>query len=274
MQQIINFFINNKNFLLFLLLFSLSVFFTIQSHSYHKSKFVTSANFFSGTLYSWGNDISSYFGLRKENEKLLEENSRLRNRLQKLKQEIPLEKADSSLVGLDFIILPAEVINNSYTKTNNYLTLKAGSKDSIAPEMGVITSRGIVGIVDQVSENFSSVMSVLNSKSSISVMLKSSGHFGSLVWDGKDPRTMQLIDIARLAPVAVGDTVTTDGRSTIFPKGVPVGKVTDFNLDQSENYYIIEVELFNDMTSTENVYVIENTRKEEIKSLEAASENE
>ncbi len=274
MQQIINFFINNKNFLLFLVLFSISVFFTIESHSYHKSKFVTSANFISGNLYSWSNDISSYFGLRKENEKLLEENSLLRNQLQKLEQEVPLETLDSTLMALDFIVRAAEVINNSYSKTNNFLTLKAGSKDSISSEMGVISSKGIVGIVDQVSTNFCSVMSLLNSKSSISVMLKSSGHFGSLVWDGKNPRTMQLIDIARLAPVAVGDTVTTDGRSTIFPKGIPVGKVADFNLDQSGNFYIIEVELFNDMTSTENVYIIENTRREEIITLEAASENE
>tara|TARA_R110000850_G_scaffold254614_1_gene380134 strand:+ start:16843 stop:17667 length:825 start_codon:yes stop_codon:yes gene_type:complete len=274
MQQIINFFINNKNFLLFLVLFSLSVFFTIQSHSYHKSKFVTSANFVSGNLYSWSNNVSSYFGLRTENEKLLEENSRLRNQLQKLEQATPLETLDSTMMALDYIVRPAEVINNSYSKTNNYLTLKAGRKDSISPEMGVITSKGIVGIVDQVSTNFSSVMSVLNSKSSISVMLKASGHFGSLVWDGKDPRRMQLIDIARLAPVAVGDTVTTDGRSTIFPKGILVGRVADFSLDQSENFYIIEVELFNDMTRTANVYIIENTRKEEIITLEAASENE
>lgn len=273
MQQIINFFISNKNFLLFLFLLVISLGLTIQSHSFHKSKFVSSANFVTGGIYTIKSDITTYFGLRKENELLLEENSRLKNLLQLSgKEEVAL--SDSTLFGLDFVYRPAEVINNNFSKGNNYLTLKGGKNQGIKPAMGVITSNGIVGITDQVSSNFSTVLSILNSKSSISVKLKASGHFGSLVWNGREPNVLQLIDISRQAHVALGDTITTDGRSTIFPKGIPVGTVKDFTLDQSENFFIIDIALFNDMTRTENVYLIENKRAEEIKELEALSNDE
>lgn len=273
MQQIINFFIRNKNFLLFLFLLLLSLIFTFQANTFHKNKFVSSANFVTGNIYIIKSDITTYFGLRKENELLLEENSRLKNLIQLLETE-SVALTDSIYDLLDFVYRPAEVINNNFSRRNNYLTLKSGEKDSIKPAMGVISSNGIVGITDQVSTHFTTVMSILNSRSSISVKLKSSGHFGSLVWDGKDPHVLQLTDISRLAPVAVGDTITTDGRSTIFPKGIPVGTVRDFRPDQSQNFFVIEVQLFNDMTRTENVYVIENRRAEEIRELEATIPND
>ena len=81
MQQIINFVIRNKSFLLFLLLFGLAVSLTIQSHSYHRSKFITSANWFSGGLYNGYSSITSYFKLRGENNRLVEENQQLRHQL-------------------------------------------------------------------------------------------------------------------------------------------------------------------------------------------------
>lgn len=273
MQQIINFFIRYKNLLLFLFLLFISLLFTFQTHTYHKSKFVNSANFFTGNILSVKNDITGYFGLRGENRQLLEENMQLRNQLQFFKDE-EITAVDTSVMNIQFRYRTAEVINNNYSKTNNYLTLKAGTKNGIASEMGVITSNGIVGIVDQVSKNYATVLSILNSKSSISVKFKNSGHFGSLVWNGTDPNTLQLIDISRLASFAIGDTITTDGRSTIFPKGLPVGTVADYTTDKSGNYYIIDIALFNDMTNLQNVYVIENQWKEERTHLETNTSNE
>ncbi len=208
MQQIINFFIRNKNLLLFIFLMTISIGLTLQSHTYHQSKFVHSANYITGNLFSVKNEITGYFGLRKENEVLAEENNTLRNLLQQYAEStsITLVAADSLIQEIPYTYRTAEVINNNFSRTNNYLTLKSGSKNGIKTEMGVVTSLGIVGIVDQVSENFSTVLSILNSKSSISVKLKNSGHFGSLVWDGKHPDKLQLIDIARLADIAKGDT--------------------------------------------------------------------
>ena len=140
--------------------------------------------------------------------------------------------------------------------------------------MGVITSKGIVGIIDNVSNNYATVQSILNTNSQINAKLKSSNHFGSLVWNTKDPNMVQLIDIPRLAPVKIGDTITTGGRSTIFPKGILIGTINDFTLGKDENYYNLNIKLFNDMTNLEHVYIIENTDAEEIKLVEKGKEDE
>lgn len=115
-------------------------------------------------------------------------------------------------------------------------------------------------------------MSILNSNSRINAQLKKTNHFGSLVWNGKDPNVIQLTDVPRQAPVQVGDTIITGGRSLIFPQGVLIGEVAEFTLDQNESYYTLHIKLFNDMTNIGHVYIIENENKEEIKALEAINE--
>ncbi|WP_298498043.1 rod shape-determining protein MreC [uncultured Algibacter sp.] len=267
MQQIINFIIRNKNLLLFLLLFGLSLLFTIQSHSYHKSKFINSANFLTGGVYNSVNNISNYFDLKSQNQLLSEENRRLRSLISNTGIESDSIFIDSISFGKSYRFFSSNIIKNSYSLNNNILTLNKGENDSIKQDFGVISSKGIIGIIDKTSRNYSTVISILNTTSRISAQLKKSNHFGTLTWNGKDPKFAQLIDIPKIAPVSKGDTIITSGRSSIFPKGVRVGIIEDFFLDQAENYYEINVKLFNDMTSIEHVYIIENVNKEEITNL-------
>ena len=275
MQQIINFLIRNKNNLLFLLLLFISLFLTIQSHSYQKSKFISSANFLSGGIYSWTSNINSYFYLEEYNLRLLEENERLRSRLSTYEDSLEIKSyIDTTYAEGKYIFRASEVINNNYAKVDNYLTLKSGARDGIERDMGVVTSRGIVGIVENVSPNFSTVISILNSNSRINAQLKESNHFGSLTWNGEDPNHVQLTDIPSVAPVSIGDTIITGGRSLIFPKGIPIGRIEDFSLDQSESFYNISVELFNDMTNIGYVYIIENTQQAEIRRLQNLTKDE
>ena len=268
MQQIVNFLIKYKNTLLFLLLFVLSLVFTIQSHSYHKSKFITSANFLTGGVYNLKNDIDEYFHLKDYNQRLVEENKMLRAKLEVL-NERKLDTVFQDTLGNSspFKFTLAKVIKNQYSNLDNYILINKGERDSIYSDLGVVTSRGIVGIVEESSSGFSRVISILNSNSAISVQLKNTNHFGSLVWNGRDPNIVQLEEVPRLAPIKKGDTIATDGRSFIFPKGIPVGIVDDFELDQNQSYYKINVRLFNDMTNVGYVYIINNQNLEEIKSL-------
>ncbi|WP_339893194.1 rod shape-determining protein MreC [uncultured Algibacter sp.] len=267
MQQIINFIIRNKNFLLFLLLFGFSLLFTIQSHSYHKSKFINSANFLTGGVYNSINNVSSYFNLKSQNQLLSEENKQLRSLL--LNNGINADSifVDSLMFGKSYRFYTSNIIKNSYSLSNNVLTLNKGKTDSIKQDFGVISSKGIIGIIDKTSNNYSTVISILNTTSSISALLKNTNHLGSLIWDGDSSEFTQLTDIPKIAPVKIGDTIITSGQSSIFPKGIPIGVVTEFKLDQAENYYEINLKLFNDMTSVEHVYIIENVNKEEIKNL-------
>ncbi|MBT9187469.1 rod shape-determining protein MreC [Zobellia russellii] len=269
MQQIINFIIRYKNFLLYVLLMIVSLGFTIQSHSYHQSRFFNSSNWITGNILETSNDVSTYFGLDKENEKLMQENEYLRKLLFN-KKEIDSTILDS--VQLTYTITTGKVIKNSFADPRNYVTLNKGKKDSVKPDMGVITSKGILGIVENTSNNFATVQSILNEKSNINAKIKNTDHFGSLVWDTKRYNVVQLVDIPRLVPLTIGDTIVTGGMSSIFPENIPIGTIRKFDLNTSKSFYNIDVALFNDMTNIKNVYIIDNSYREEILELEKQTE--
>jgi rod shape-determining protein MreC len=273
MQQIIFFFIRNKNFLLFLLLFTTSVLLTINSHSFHSNKVATSANFLSGGIYSIKQNFRDYFKLKSQNDILVEENKRLRQLLSNPQPGANTNSLDSTNILWKYNFVAAGVINNSYSKSKNNLTLDRGLKDSIGIDMGVISSRGVVGIVNSVSRNYATVQSVLNSNSQINAKLKNTDHFGTLVWQNVSPFEATLIDIPRQVEFSVGDTIVTDGKSTIFPEGILIGSIKDYKLALNEDYYELTISLFNDMTNVRHVYVIRNKDASEIKQLENALEN-
>ena len=134
--------------------------------------------------------------------------------------------------------------------------------------MGVVSNKGVVGITDRVSKSYSRVISILNTKLNLNAKLKKSNHFGVLNWDGMNYTSIQLKDLPKQSPVNIGDTIVTGGNSFIFPKGVLIGEVSSFKLDDTQNYIEIEVNLFNDMTNLKNVYIIKNNHKEELKGLD------
>lgn len=267
MQQIINFFLRNKTFLLYLFLLFLSIVFTIQSHSYHRSRFINSANFLTGGIYNSVNNIQSFFNLREQNQLLQEENNYLKSILYNADGYLQSTFIDSTRFYGNYKFTPARIIKNSYAATNNVLLLDKGKKDSIKQDFGVITSKGILGIIDNTSNKYATVLSILNTNIKISAQLKNTNHFGSLVWDTKSPNMVQLTEIQKIAPLKKGDTIITSGRSIIFPKGIQIGTIESFKLDDAENFYTINVKLFNDMTDIEYVYVIENINREEINEL-------
>jgi rod shape-determining protein MreC len=214
--------------------------------------------------------ISEYFNLKKVNNELLAENTFLRNRLeqkQKITSTLDLTVIDTLTYFQKYTFSSARIINNNFTKAFNYITLNKGGRDSLYKEMAVINGKGVIGITETVSPNYTRVQSVLNKNSKLNARLKNSRYFGSLKWDGQDYRILQLTDIPRQAPVKIGDTVETDGKSTIFPEGILIGKVVGINNDTAVDN-VIDVKLFNDMSNVGPVYIIKNLHKYEIKEIE------
>lgn len=274
MQQIVNFILKNSNRLLFLLLLLFSLFLTIQSHSYHKSRIISSANFLSGGVYDKINNISEYFSLRSQNDALALENAQLRSVLLNAKDTTSIHKYDS-IKGLNQSdIIVSKVIHNSYDSHENYLTLNSGSLQGVKSDMGVINSRGIVGIIDDTSLRYATVVSILNTKSQINAKIKKSNHFGSLIWNAKSTGFVQLIDIPRLAAIRKGDTIVTGGQSVIFPENINIGTVDKIFIDNKTNYYTLNIKLFNDMTDLGHVYIIKSKDREEIINLENKEEKD
>ena len=268
MQQIFNFILKNSNRLLFLLLLVLSFSFTIQSHSYHKSKVISSANFFTGGIYEKINNVDEYFGLRTQNAELAQENARLKSLLFNQKDTTKLPQIDSIKGVKKTAIIVSKVIHNSYSIQENFITINNGEVSGVKPNMGVINSAGIVGIVDKTSKNYATIISVLNVNSKINAKIKKSNHFGSLVWNGKSTGFVQLIDVPRLAGVRKGDTIVTGGQSIIFPENIGIGTIDKVYIDNETNYYTLDIKLFNDMTNLGYVYIIKNKDTDEVHRLE------
>lgn len=274
MQQIFNFIYKNGNLLLFLMLLGISFSLSIQSHSYHRSKFISSANFLSGGIYEQINSVNEYFNLKVQNDELAQENAKLRSLLFDKKDNTSISKLELNKELLPQNIIVSKVIHNTYDSHENYLTINSGSLKGIKQDMGVINSLGIVGIIDNTSRNYATVLSILNVKSQINAKLKKSNHFGSLTWDGKSTGFVQLTDVPRLASIRKGDTIVTGGQSVIFPENINIGVIDRIKIDNQTHYYTIEVKLFNDMTNLGHVYVIKSKDREEIINLEKREEKD
>jgi rod shape-determining protein MreC len=217
-------------------------------------------------------NIRDYFSLHSENRKLAEENARLFNNLNSsfaaLQTDLvyPGDTVSRRLFGY----YTARVINNSVNKQFNYLTLDKGLKDGMRPDMAVINTDGIVGITKSVSEDYTSVLSVLNKDLVISAKIKNSGYFGPLSWSGNSTEIVTLVDIPHHVKIAEGDTIITSGYGGIFPEGIMIGTIQDFKL-KGGNYFVIKVKLSNDFRKVNYVKVIRNYEKSEIDSLENAA---
>lgn len=268
MQQIISYIIKNSHRMLFLLLMVIAISLTIDSHSYHKSKVISSANFFTGGIYSEINSVNEYFDLKTKNDELASENARLKSLLFNLNDTTTTVVLDSLKGVKKTDLITAKVIKNSYSVHENFLTIDGGSNQGIAPDMGVINSAGIVGITETTSAKYATVISILNTKSQINAKIKKSNHFGTLIWNGKSTGFVQLIDVPRLATVRKGDTIVTGSQSTIFPENINIGTIDKIYIDNETNFFTINVKLFNDMTSLGHVYIIKNKDKKEIEDLE------
>lgn len=265
MQLVLYFFKKFRFLLLFLFLEVIAFIFILQHHSYHKSEIINSSNFITGSIHSKTDKINQYFHLKEENIRLLEENTQLKNWIEKNKPTIL--KPDSLTTQYHYKF--AKVIKNSYLKLNNILTLNKGEKHGVKQDMAVVNSKGIIGIIKNTSSNFSTVLSVLSNQFKVNVKFKNSNYFGSLTWNGHSYSMVQIEDVPRQAKIAIGDTVVI-GNSAIFPENIPVGTIKNFKLENNI-YKQINITLFNDMSALGYVKIIENKHKKEQITLENLS---
>jgi len=192
-----------------------------------------------------------------------------------LKNKIETNKIDlsDSISGVKFTYSTARIINNSINKQNNYITLNAGSNEGIQREMGVITKDGVVGIVASVSNNFSTVISLLNTNLKVSAKHKRTGFYGSLYWDGLNYREVILSEIPQHVNLVEGDTIVTSGYSSIFPPDIPLGTIKEFDL-KGGNFYIVKVKLLSDFKRLDYVCIIKSHLAAERKIIENEKQNE
>ena len=272
MSHLLRFIVKHHFLILFLLIEIFSLFLLFSANPYQKVKFYNASHRLSGKISARVENIRDYFSLHYENRQLAEENSRLYNRL-KSSYAIPLLDTtftSDSVARRKFFYLNSRVINNTVNKQYNFITLDKGYRGGVSPDMAVISAEGIVGIVKSVSEDYSSVLSLLNRDFTVSAKIKKNGYFGPLSWNGNSTQHATLIDIPHHVDLAKGDTIVTSGFGGVFPEGLMIGVISSFRL-KGGNYYEIRVELSTDFRRLDYVQVIRNIARPEIDSLENAS---
>ena len=210
--------------------------------------------------------IRYYFNFRTENDRLTAENLQLR---QQLSRYAAVQRALDSMevvVEPEFTYFGATVVRNSVDRQHNFLVLDRGSDDGVEAGMGVVTSRGVVGIVSAVSRHYSYVISLLNTEQSVSAKLAGSGAFGPMTWTGVSPRGAVLREIPVHIQTAPGDTVYSSGFSTIYPPDIPLGTIEKSTIRQGSSQELT-VSLLEDFRSLHNVYIVKNNRRQELEEL-------
>jgi len=287
MRSIFQLLIRSGGFLAFAMLEVLCFYLIVRYNEPRAEIYNYSAGRMGGAIQKRWQHYADYIGLQERVDSLAAENSRLENlwRNSRLIQ-IPyrdtflLTIADSILLGDSLLIrkhvrpafdyIPAEAISNSINLNNNWIMLNRGRRDGITPNSGVITTKGLVGIVRLVDEDFCMAMSLLHRQVKISAMLKREGAFGSLIWEDEDPQVMTLKFIPKHIEVHKGDTVVTSGFSQMFPRDAMIGTVIDSpaTIDPENPYFFaIRVKLRHDMSKTKDVMIVKNLFASQIDSL-------
>jgi rod shape-determining protein MreC len=262
--------------ILFVFIESFAIFLVVQYNDYQRSCFINSSSALSGHINQMFSGLNQYLGLRRQNESL---NRQLAIEKAKVAEAYHINKITplniyDSIYSQQYQYIPCQVVNNSVNRSNNYLTLNAGSNQGVGAGMGVVSSEGVIGIVKDVSPNFSAVISVLNQNLKISAMMQNSGYFGSLNWDGSNYQYAILNDLPGHIIVQRGDTIITSGYSVVFPKGQLIGFVDTALNSGSSSLLSVRVKLAADFKRVSHVMVIKNLLKSEQLELEKNIENE
>ena len=243
---------------------------------------ISSANTVSGIIYKKQSDVVYYFGLRKMNDSLIDENATLRKKIDQVHSidilrdslvHAKITSADTSkhiVKFADYVYRTARVINNSTNASDNYITINRGANDGIYKNMAVISGTGVVGRVEHVSAHFASLLSILSAKLKVSAKLKG-GTNGFVVWDEKSPDILTMVDVPQQIVVKKGDTVFTNNYSLYFPPDVMIGTVIKTEILKKNAMQIIYLQSSTNFHSLQYVYVIENKMAAEKKQLEDSS---
>ena len=252
----------------FLLIEGLSAFLISRNESIQQYKLLTGIRAVQSKTWDATKNIRQYFSLRQVNESLEQENIRLVRELEKYKIFTSRYISDSLIQAYnpEFEYIPATVVKNNTNRRHNYIVLDKGSDDGIRTDMGVITPSGVVGYIQSVGKKHSLVSSFLDVDNTITAILKKSGTFGTINWDGKNPSEVTLSEIPIHTSFAIGDTVTTSGFSAIYPKGIDLGTIKS-SKSAGGTSFDLTISLFENFSTLHHVYIVDNPNNIEFKNL-------
>lgn len=277
MKNIIGFIRQNFTFFSFLILQIVSLVMLSSYSKSHQTFFGGITNQVIGDINTRYNNWSYFFRLKQTNVLLSKENALLRNQL--AQNFVPFDtskklgtlilRKDSLEKTRKFYYYPAKVVGNSFTLQKNYIIIERGAVQGVKKDMAAISPDGsIVGIVIEVNDNYSKIMSLLHRNSKVSAMLKRDKVAGTVEWDGSDPDILTLKNISKSAAPKIGDSVLTSPYSASFPAQLMLGRVTKVVVDPASNFLTLELKSATNFYNLEYIYLVENKRMNEQLNLE------
>jgi rod shape-determining protein MreC len=264
MHNLIRFIKLNQFLLLFLIIEGSSVFLLLQNNSYQANPVIKFSTQYTSFIHNYTDVFSNYIALKETNSYLIEENAKLHALL---KNETSF--SDSTLVrDKRYHYYSAKIINNSVSKRNNFITLNKGSRHGIKEGMGIITKQGVVGIIRSVSQEYAIAMSLLHREFYVGIRLKKNNHNGILKWKGFDYKSASINNFPNHISIVIGDTITTNSHSVIFPEGVSIGTIKKIQKNTDDGFFDVSVSLFEDFNQLNYVYIIHSDEAAEQRKLE------
>ncbi len=270
MDRLLAFLFQYRAFFTFLFLELFCAWLVVQNNQYQSTRYFNTASGLAANIIKFSQGVREYLSLQQINTTLAEENAVLRTQLEQktqVLQYMELQPLDSAVIKR-FDYISARVINNSTQLFKNYITVDKGRLDGIEPGMAAISSNGAVGKVKSVSDHYAVLISLLNIDEQLSSAIKRTGHFGTVRWEGTNPRLANLHYIPRHVDPLVGDTIVTSGYNAVFPQSILVGTIASVNLSEEAPFYEIKVELAQDFAKLAFVEIIRSNLKSEKDSLE------
>jgi rod shape-determining protein MreC len=159
----------------------------------------------------------------------------------------------------------ARVILKSPTAWYSTVQIDVGRSDGVKINQPVVTGDGLVGKITSVNGGTSTVTLITDSSSSVSAVVDN-GASGQVQPSIGDPNDMRL-QFIKGAAVKVGEMVTTAGWASgqlesIFPRGIPIGRVSKVSSDELKLYRQAHITPFADFKSLDNVEVITTRLKQ------------
>ena len=259
MYNLLRFIKINQALLLFIIIEGFSIYLLLQNNSYQANKTIQFSTKYTSSINNYTASFFNYLDLKETNNYLMEENAKLHSLLRK----------ETSLIDSNRIIdkkynhIPARIIKNSINKRNNFFTLNKGRKHGVSEGMGVITKQGVIGVIHSISQNYAIAISLLHRKSAIGIKIKKNNHNGILKWKGFDYRSATVSNFPNHIPISIGDTITSNSHSVIFPEGINIGIIKNIKENKTDGFLNVNINLFEDFNQLRYVYIIHSDESAE-----------
>lgn len=235
--------------------------------SLNKSSQITHLRNYSLIIYSLLNNlkrpIEEKFIVEKENQELLQMNSKLMLEISELKEYVSkkdeLEKLLKFKKENSINVVSGRVILKKFESSGNRFIIDVGYEDGIKLNSPVITYNGVVGFVSSLDKNYSFVTTINNPGLRFSVRNERSNALGIATWDGSK---FKIYNVNKTQDVKQNDIFITSEYSTIFPAGIPILKVTNSTLEKGFLFYDITAEPTADLYNLRYVFLFPNVISE------------